>query len=330
MTGSLLGLSLLVAGHMFGGMRSPLTLLEGAGLGVVGRVEQVTVLEEGVVRLSVVVVTPLCGTPGHKTLTVFQLADHAARYEPGALAVFPMTRAQHSPHRPAGVDPDAWTVDQSQSETLWLQADQVDAAVAALTPLCGATRADAVRHRIMLLENPVAGVAGGAARDLLVTSEIPALDEAQQARVGLLMADLGRPPGVRLAAMHVGIRAGTPTLLDAVARRVDVREQPELVSAAIKGLGQHPQRLEVRLMAVLAGPPGVGRTTAARSAAAHRFGWAVGPLTMVAFGPEPDAAALACQALLTLGTPEALQARAGLAHALPGARRASCSRHPSP
>lgn len=318
-------LSLVVAGHMFGGMRTPLSQLEGAGLTVVGRVAAVTPRDQGVVELRVEVVAPLCGTPSKGPLQVFQLADHAASYAVGQLAVFPMTQAQASPHRPKDVDPNAWTVDQSQHETLWPREGEVAAVVDALQPLCAATPDQRVLHRVRLLRSTVPGVAGGAARDLLLQAQVPALPADVEQQVVLLMGDGAVAPGVRLAALHVGLRVGTPELLAAVERRVDPREPPELVAAAIKGLVKQPERLEPRLWAVLAGPAGVGRLTAARVAGARGFAWSVGPLVMLAFGSEPDAAQVACGALLKLGTPEASEARRGLVDALPGARRAACS-----
>ncbi|MEW5854616.1 MAG: hypothetical protein AB2A00_37920 [Myxococcota bacterium] len=320
-------LYLVVAAHLFGGMRTPTSLIQGASLVVIGKVQAVKPRAGTVQRVEVNVVSAPCVEgKGPRSITVHELGDHSADYVVGETVIFPLIPASQSPHRDPEVPPDAWSVEQASSEVVRLAPDEVKAAEAVVKTLCRARDPDARASALVeVMAGPVPRLAGGAARDLMVLQKLPPLTEPSRRALLGLLADATRPASLRVVAAQLAGRSGDDVLQQATAERIAVTEEPEVVASAIRALSSRPELVEPRIVRALEGRAGAGRLAAARFAGTRGMTSVVPQLVTLAKGPEPDAAAVACQALVRMASRESVTARARLITELQPPAREACA-----
>ncbi|MBI5494162.1 MAG: hypothetical protein HY904_03990 [Deltaproteobacteria bacterium] len=317
----------LVAGHMFSGLRTVSAQALQASVTVAAVVRTVSPGAEGAVVVDLEVTHVPCGhgaAPG--PLRIHQLAEHGTAYQPGQRALFPLLPARRSPHRPADLPPDAWTVDQAPSEVTWLTEAELAPAVDRLARFCRAPPAARQAVRVeMLVEGP-AGLARAAALDLALAAEPLQLEGPVEARLADWLRTRSVPAGLRVAGLQAVGRAGPGALRDAAADLLRPWEPPEVVAAALRALGPDDAMARAALPALLMGPPGLGRMHAARLAGAARLEDAVPALGVLAWGPETEAAGTACRALAAVDSRAARAELERLRGALPPERARACAR----
>lgn len=281
--------------HMFGGMQSPTGFMRTSELVVIGSVTSVKPLPDQVGQVRIKVLDAPCAPRGFKRpkeLVLVELGDHVAGYQAGDRVIFPLHRAKNSPHRPASVDGETWSVEQAAQEVV--RVDEKDASTGKLVrALCEAQGPDVTDALIAILRSKNTRLAGGAAKDLMMNPQaIPRRHESIEA-LAALMADTSQAAGVRLAAITVAGRSDDGMLQQAVAERVRSDETVELVAAAMRSCRR--ELLAERIALVLGGPFGPGRAAVLKSGFTRKPEHLAELEKLVDSGP-PDVV-LACEAL---------------------------------